>query len=97
MDGRDEVRLSRKFRLFQLYSVQVVLGSWSAFGMLSTDTVKEVFILRDAVQLYATLLIGVVIVGTVACVCSGGVGLLRLVNGKRLLKVLEKDDIEKLN
>lgn len=93
----DRVQLSRQWRLFQLYSLQISLGCLSAFVILSLDSVKQVFIDADITAFYALFFAGIVIVGVIAFIFSGGIGLFRLLNAKRLITLLEKEDKDELS
>lgn len=91
-ERNDQVRLSRGFRLFQLYSMHTAGGCGTGFFVLSLEKVKSAFVLADLVTLYALFLVGVITIGVLACIASGGIGLLRLINAKRLLKLYEKEE-----
>ena len=91
-EKEDQVKLSKRFRVFQLYSVQIAFGCITAFYVLSLETVKNVFILADAISLYAIFFAWIIIIGVVACVFSGGIGLLRLINYRKFIRLIEKED-----
>lgn len=93
-EKEDRIELSRQWRIFQLYSLQISLGCLSAFIILSLESVKEVFVLADITSFYALFFAGIVIIGIIAFICSGGIGLFRLLNAKRLIKLLEKEDTD---
>ena len=88
----DRVQLSKQWRLFQLYSLQISLGCLSAFVILSLESVKQVFIAADIIAFYALFFAGIVVIGVIAFIFSGGIGLFRLLNAKRLIRLLEKEE-----
>lgn len=88
----NQVKLSRGFRLFQLYALQIAMGCITAFWILSLEDVKEIFVKADWVGYYSVFFAVVVVIGVVACIFSGGIGLFHLLDAKRLLKVLEKEE-----
>lgn len=88
----DRIQLSRNWRVFQLYSLQIALGCLSAFTILNLNAVEKVFVKADIITFYAYFLVGVIVLGIIAFICSGGIGLFRLLNAKRLIKLLEKED-----
>ena len=91
-EKEDRIQLSRQWRSFQLYALQIALGCLSAFLILSLESVKNVFIQANITSFYALFFAGIVIIGVIAFVFSGGVGLFRLLNIKRLVKLLEKEE-----
>lgn len=91
-EKEDQIKLSRRFRVFQLYSVQIAFGCITAFYVLSLESVKNVFILADAISLYAIFFAWIIIIGVIACVFSGGIGLLRLINYKKFLRLMKEDN-----
>ena len=88
----DRVQLSKQWRLFQLYSLQISLGCLSAFVILSLESVKQGFIAADRIAFYALFFAGIVVIGVIAFIFSGGIGLFRLLNAKRLIRLLEKEE-----
>lgn len=97
MEKKEEgVRLSRKWKLFQLYSLQIALGCLSGFIVLNLSQVEKVFIRIDLVVLYAYFVAIIIFVGTLAFICSGGIGLFRLINAKKLLHMIEKEENERI-
>lgn len=89
---QEKVQLSRKWKLFQLYALQIALGSLSGLILLNFSYVENVFVRIKMHALYTYFLAFVIIVGVLSFMCSGGIGLFRLINAKRLLKLMEKED-----
>lgn len=83
--------LSEKYKRFQLYSVQIAMGALSSFLILSTDKVEKVFTKAHLEGFYAMFFVVIIVIGIVAVFFSGGVGLLRLINAKRVLQMIEQD------
>ena len=90
--SEERVQLSRRWKLFQLYSLQIALGCLSGLILLNFSYVEGVFKKIHLEALYAYFLASVIIIGVFAFMCSGGIGLFRLINAKRLLRIIEKED-----
>lgn len=90
--SEERVQLSRKWKLFQLYSLQIALGCLSGLILLNFSYVENVFTKIHLQALYAYFLASVIVIGVLAFMCSGGIGLFRLINAKRILRLIEKED-----
>lgn len=88
----ERVQLSRKWKLFQLYSLQIALGCLSGLVLLNFSYVEGIFKRIQMEALYAYFMAAVIVIGVLAFMCSGGIGLFRLINAKKLLKIIEKED-----
>lgn len=94
-DIQNEQRgLSAKWKTFQLYSVQFACGSLSSYWILSLEAVEKVFVRAGLEAFYAMFFVVIIVIGIVSVFCSGGIGLLRLINAKRVLQMIEKEDKE---
>lgn len=83
--------LSVKWKTFQLYSVQFACGSLSAYWIWSLEPVEKVFIRLQWETFYNIFFAAIIITGVLSIFCSGGIGLLRLINAKRVLQMIEKN------
>jgi len=88
---REQLGLSGKWKKFQLYSVQFACGSLSVYWIWSLQAVEKVFIKAKLEDFYNLAFAGIIIVGCLSIFCSGGIGLLRLINAKRVLQIIEKE------
>ena len=95
-EKEEKVQLSRKWKLFQLYSLQIALGCLSGFIVLNLSQVEGIFIKIDLVVLYAYFIATIIFIGTLAFICSGGIGLFRLINAKKLLQIIEKEEDDRI-
>lgn len=88
---REQLDLSVKWKKFQLYSVQFACGALSSYWILSLEVVEKAFTKASLSTFHALFLVGVIIVGVLSIFCSGGIGLLRLINAKRVLQMIDKE------
>jgi len=88
---KEQLGLSTKWKKFQLYSVQFACGSLSAYWILSLSVVEKAFTRAHLETFYALSLVAIIMIGIISIFCSGGIGLLRLINAKRVLQVIEKE------
>lgn len=84
--------LSLKWKTFQLYSIQFACGSLSSYWILSLEAVEKVFIKAHLEGFYAMFFVVIIVIGIISTFCSGGIGLLRLINAKRVMQLIEKED-----
>lgn len=95
-EKKEKVQLSRRWKLFQLYSLQIALGCLSGFIILNLSQVEKIFTRIDLIALYAYFMAIIIFVGTLAFICSGGIGLFRLINAKKLLQIIEKEEDDRI-
>jgi len=88
---REQLGLSDKWKRFQLYSVQFACGSLSAYWILSLEVIEKAFVRAHLETFYALFFVAIIIVGILSIFCSGGIGLLRLINAKRVLQIIERE------
>lgn len=90
---KEQQGISEKWKRFQLYSVQIAAGSLSAYLVLSLEAVEKLFarLGQAGVTFHVMFLVFWVVVGVLAIFCSGGIGLIRLINAKRVLQMIEKE------
>ena len=88
---KERVQLSYKWKLFQIYAVQIACGSLSAFWLLSLEVVEKAFIRAELQGFYAMFFVVIIVIGIIAIFFSGGIGLLRLINAKRVMQMIEKE------
>lgn len=89
---KEQLGLSVKWKKFQLYSVQIACGSLSSYWIWSLDMVEKAFIKAHLPTFHALFMVGIIVVGVLSIFCSGGIGLLRLINAKRVLQMIDKED-----
>lgn len=89
---KEQAGLSSKWKTFQLYSIQFACGSLSSYWILSLEAVEKVFIKAGLEGFYAMFFVVIIVIGIVSVFCSGGIGLLRLINAKRVLQMIEKEN-----
>lgn len=88
---KEQLGLSVKWKKFQLYSVQIACGSLSSYWIWSLEVVEKAFTKVHGETFHALFLVGIIIVGVLSIFCSGGIGLLRLINAKRVLQMIDKE------
>jgi len=88
----ERVQLSRWWKLFQLYSFQIAAGCLSAGYLMSLEWIKDIFVKADLVDFFAMMYAVIAVFGIIATLFSGGIGLFRLINGKRVLRLFEKGE-----
>lgn len=90
---KEQLGISEKWKRFQLYSVQIACGSLSAYLVLSLEAVERIFARLGAagVTFHVLFLVFWIVIGVLAIFCSGGIGLIRLINAKRVLQMIEKE------
>lgn len=88
---KEQQGISEKWKRFQLYSVQFAAGSLSAYLVLSLEAVEKIFTKAGLATFHVIFLVFWIVVGVFAIFCSGGIGLIRLINAKRVLQMIEKE------
>jgi len=92
---KKQIGLSSRWKNIQVYSFQFAMGSLSAYIIWVIPAIEKVFTKIHWDTFYQLSLVGIIIVGTISVFFSGGIGLFRLINAKRILQIIEqggKDD-----
>lgn len=88
----DRVQLSKKWRVFQEYSLNGAYGCVYALIILYNSIAEKIFMKAGLMTFYYYFVVGVIVLGVILIIFSGGTGAFRLLNIKRLIKLLEKEE-----
>lgn len=89
---KEQIGLSRTWKTVQIYSLHFAAGSISVILIWSRKMVEDVFIKAHLETFYNLFFAFFIVLGTVFVFFSGGIGLVRLINAKRILQLMEKED-----
>lgn len=89
--NKEQAGLSSAWKKFQLYSVQFACGSLSVYWIWSMEIIEKAFMKAKLEEFYHLSFVVIIMVGCISIFCSGGIGLLRLINAKRVLQMIEKE------